>query len=84
MTPFAARPHASSKVGGLSSQLPNLELRHRRRAEDGIRICKDTGLTNLPLDGFNRAPDLVRDRPPAAELTAWMQLLALHGRDGRR
>lgn len=32
-------------------QLPDLELWHRRRAraEDRIRTCKDTGLTNLPL-----------------------------------
>ena len=32
-------------------QLPDLELRHRRRArcEDRIRNSKDTGLTNLPL-----------------------------------
>ncbi len=35
-------------------QLPDLELRHRRRAraEDRIRIAKDTGLTNLPLHDF--------------------------------
>src|SRR5918993_750135 len=34
-----------------TGQLPDLELRHRRRAraEDRIRICKDTGLSNLPL-----------------------------------
>jgi hypothetical protein len=35
-------------------QLPDLELRHRRRArcEDRIRGAKDTGLRNLPLQGF--------------------------------
>ena len=35
-------------------QLPDLELRHRRRAraEDRIRNAKDTGLTNLPLHNF--------------------------------
>jgi hypothetical protein len=35
-------------------QLPDLELRHRRRArcEDRIRCAKDTGLRNLPLRGF--------------------------------
>lgn len=32
------------------------ELRHRRRAhcEDRIRAAKDTGLTNLPLHGFDQ------------------------------
>jgi len=36
-------------------QLPDLELRHRRRArcEDRIRTAKDTGLNNLPLASFN-------------------------------
>jgi Transposase DDE domain group 1 len=36
-------------------QLPDLELRHRRRArcEDRIRAAKDTGLGNLPLYGFD-------------------------------
>jgi hypothetical protein len=34
-------------------QLPDLELRHLRRApcEERIRIAKDTGLRNLPLHG---------------------------------
>ncbi len=37
-------------------QLPDLELRHRRRAraEDRIRCAKDTGLTNLPLHDFTQ------------------------------
>ena len=37
-------------------QLPDLELRHRRRAraEDRIRNAKDTGLTNLPLHDFDQ------------------------------
>jgi Transposase DDE domain group 1 len=37
-------------------QLPDLELRHRRRAraEDRIRVAKDTGLANLPLYGFDQ------------------------------
>jgi hypothetical protein len=36
--------------GGKGTQLPELELRHRRRArcEDRIRRAKDTGLANLP------------------------------------
>src|ERR1035437_1915584 len=42
----------NTKTGGPTTQLPDLELRHRRRArcEDRIRISKDTGLMNLPLD----------------------------------
>ncbi len=36
-------------------QLPDLELRHRRRArcEDCIRAAKDTGLRNLPFRDFD-------------------------------
>ena len=76
----------NTKVGGPGSQLPNLELRHRRRAraEDRIRMCKDTGLTNLPLHGFNQNQIWCAIVALAAELTAWMQLLALHGHDARR
>jgi hypothetical protein len=42
---------ATSTKGG---QLADLELRHRRRArcEDRIRCAKDTGLRNLPLQGY--------------------------------
>jgi hypothetical protein len=37
-------------------QLPDLELRQRRRAraEDRIRAAKDTGLHNFPLHGFDQ------------------------------
>jgi hypothetical protein len=37
-------------------QLADLELRHRRRAraEDRIRVAKDTGLSNLPLHEFTQ------------------------------
>jgi Transposase DDE domain group 1 len=44
-------------------QLPDLELRHRRRArcEDRIRIAKETGLRNLPLHGY-AANQMVRHR----------------------
>ena len=44
---------ATNTRGG---QLPDLELRHRRRArcEDRIRNAKDTGLRNLPLHDFRR------------------------------
>ena len=46
----------NTRTGGPGTQLPELELRHRRRAraEDGIRICKDIGLTNLPLHDFTQ------------------------------
>jgi len=40
----------NTRTAGPASQLPDLELRHRRRArcEDRIRVSKDTGLMNLP------------------------------------
>jgi hypothetical protein len=42
--------------GGPGTQLPDLELRHRRRArcEDRIRAAKDTGLANLPCTTSRR------------------------------
>ncbi len=41
-------------AGPPNQPMPDLELRHRRRAraEDRIRAAKDTGLTNLPLHDF--------------------------------
>jgi len=67
-------------------QLPDLELRHRRRAraEDRIRLCKDTGLGNLPLHGFDQNRIWCAIVLLAVELTAWMQLLALTGHQARR
>ena len=67
-------------------QLPDLELRHRRRAraEDRIRTAKDTGLTNLPLHDFNQNRIWCAIVTLAVEITAWMQLLALTGHDARR
>ncbi|MFZ1283131.1 MAG: IS1380 family transposase [Propionicimonas sp.] len=67
-------------------QLADLELRHRRRArcEDRIRLAKDTGLTNLPLYGFAHNQIWCALVALACELTAWMQLLALHDADGAR
>ena len=54
-------------------QLAELELRHRRRARcrghlplagaDRIRIAKDTGLANLPLQGFDQNRVWLGDRP---------------------
>ena len=49
LTAFATNTPAGG-AGGPGTQLPDLELRHRRRArcEDRIRVAKDTGLANLP------------------------------------
>ena len=67
-------------------QLQDLELRHRRRAraEDRIRNAKDTGLTNLPLHDFAQNQIWCVIVMLAAELTAWMQLLALSDHQARR
>src|SRR4051794_3679403 len=67
-------------------QLPDLELRHRRRAraEDRIRAAKDTGLTNLPLHDFDQNQIWCAIVAMAGDLVAWMQTLALTGRDARR
>ena len=67
-------------------QLADLELRHRRRArcEDRIRIAKDTGLTNLPLHSFAANQIWCAVVALATEITAWMQMLALHGHPARR
>jgi hypothetical protein len=67
-------------------QLPDLELRHRRRAraEDRIRCAKDTGLTNLPLHDFAQNQIWCAIVALACEVTAWMQMLALAGADARR
>ena len=67
-------------------QLPDLELRHRRRArcEDRIRIAKDTGLANLPLHGFDANRIWCAIVALAADLTAWTQMLAFTATDARR
>jgi hypothetical protein len=67
-------------------QLADLELRHRRRAraEDRIRAAKDTGLTNLPLHDFAQNQIWCALVALAADLTAWMQTLALSGHEARR
>ena len=67
-------------------QLADLELRHRRRArcEDRIRVAKDTGLRNFPLFGFDQNRIWHAIVMLACELTAWLQMLALHGHDARR
>jgi hypothetical protein len=67
-------------------QLADLELRHRRRAraEDRIRAAKDTGLANLPLHDFAQNQIWCAIVALAADLTAWMQTLALTGHEARR
>jgi Transposase DDE domain group 1 len=76
----------NTRRNGDGGQLPDLELRHRRRAraEDRIRNAKDTGLTNLPLHDFNQNRIWCALVGLAAELTAWMQLLAFTGHEARR
>ena len=67
-------------------QLADLELRHRRRAraEDRIRNCKATGLTNLPLHAFTANRIWIAIVALAVELTAWTQMLALTDHEARR
>ena len=69
-----------------TGQLPDLELRHRRRArcEDRIRVSKDTGLNNLPLHDFAQNQIWCAIVALAVEITAWMQTLALTGHTARR
>jgi hypothetical protein len=76
----------NTKPGRPGTQLADLELRHRRRArcEDRIRTAKDTGLTNLPLHGFDANRIWCALVALAVEVTAWMQLLALTGHQARR
>jgi hypothetical protein len=76
----------NTRTGGPGTQLPDLELRHRRRArcEDRIRIAKDTGLNNLPLHGFAQNQIWCAIVMLAMDLTAWMQTLALAGHHARR
>jgi hypothetical protein len=66
-------------TGTNGGQLADLELRHRRRArcEDRIRCAKDTGLRNLPLQGYAQNQIWCEIVALACELLAWMQMLAL-------
>src|SRR4051812_38857700 len=82
LTAFAT----NSAPGGPARQLADLELRHRRRAraEDRIRIAKDTGLRNLPLHELDQNRIWCALVALAVELTAWAQLLALHAHPARR
>ena len=73
---------ATSTKGG---QLAGLELRHRRRArcEDRIRCAKDTGLRNLPLQGFAQNQIWTEIVALACDLLAWTAMLALDGKARR-
>jgi len=69
-----------------TGQLPDLELSHRRRAgcEDRIRIAKDAGLANLPLASFNANRIWCAVVALAAEIPAWMLMLAFTEHQARR
>jgi hypothetical protein len=66
-------------------QLADLELRHRRRARCGDRICnvKHTGLRNLPFKHFARNQVWWEIIALACVLLAWTQMLALTGKAHR-
>jgi hypothetical protein len=83
VTAFATNTPAT---GGPHRSPAHHELRHRRRArcEDRIRICKDTGLTNLPLHDFDQNRIWLAIVALAVELTAWWQLLAMADHPARR
>lgn len=76
----------NTRSGGPGTQLADLELRHRRRArcEDRIRTAKDTGLRALPLHDFAQNQIWLAIVALAAEIVAWMQMLALPGHQARR
>lgn len=65
----------NSRIG----QLADLDLRHRRRAraEDRIRCLKDSGLTNLPLQGMDANRIWLELVQLAADLLTWTQTLSL-------
>lgn len=66
-------------------QTGELELRHRQRArcEDRIRNTKATGLAGLPLHDFAQNQIWLAIVSLTAELTAWMQTIALADHDAR-
>ena len=76
----------NTPTAGPGTALPDLELRHRRRArcEDRIRCAKDTGLANLPLHDLDQNRIWCAIVALACEITAWTQTLALTGHQARR
>ena len=73
-------------TNAVRGQLPDLELRHRRRArcEDRIRNTKDTGMRALPLHDFAQNQIWCAILALAGDLVAWMQMLALSGTAARK
>lgn len=67
-----------------TGQLGFLEARHRAhaRVEDRIRVAKDTGLGRMPSRDFAINTVWCQVAAIAADLTCWLQLLALHDADG--
>jgi hypothetical protein len=76
----------NTRPGDPGSQLADLELRHHRRArcEDRIRTAKHTGLRAFPLYDFAQNQIWLAIVALAAEITAWMQMLALTDDQARR
>jgi len=70
---------------GARWRLADLEVRHRLRAhaEDCIRAIKDTGLTNLPLQAFDKNQIWLEIAQLAYELTVWTQTLAFDAQPAR-
>jgi hypothetical protein len=68
-----------------TGQLQWLEVRHRAhaRVEDRIRCAKDTGLRRLPSRSFAINQAWCLAAAIAADLIAWLQLLALDGQLAR-
>jgi hypothetical protein len=64
-----------------AGQLAFLEARHRAhaRVEDRIKAAKDTGLGRLPSREYAINQAWVQIVAVAADLIAWLQLLALDG-----
>lgn len=77
-------PHSPPTPSAGSSPTSNCATAAGARCKDRIRCAKDTGLTNLPLHDFAQNQLWCAVIAIACELTAWMQLLALHGHDARR
>jgi hypothetical protein len=82
LTAFAT----NTPPGGPHRQLADLELRHRRRAraEDRIRIAKDTGLANLPVHDLDQNRIWCALVALACEIISWAQMLALAEHPVRR
>jgi len=70
----------NTRTTGAHGQLGFLEARHRAhaRVEDRIRVAKDSGLGRLPSREFAINTVWVQISALAADLTRWLQLLALH------